>query len=275
MFKHPFTRLKNPASWRRISIANWNSPNDPTVYGSIDIDFSCCLDFLKKVNANSDVKVSATHVMAKAIALVLRKFPDLNGIVRWNRIYLRKTVDIFLQVSIEAQNIDEKPDLSGAKIEECDKKNITDIARELKDKSQQIRSKKDPQFKKTLGLFQMVPDLLLGIFVKVASFLIYNLDIHLPKIGLTSDPFGSAMVTSVGMLGIPPGFAPLVPASRCPLILCLGEIKDQPWVENGQLTIKPVGKLAITFDHRFIDGLTGSKMIRHLEEILQNPDAFL
>ncbi len=272
MFQKNFTLLKNPSNWRRVSIANWNAPNDPTVYAQLSVDFGACNDYLKKINANSSVKVTPTHMVAKACALILKKFPDLNGIIRWKRIYLRKTVDIFLQVAIEAAGPNEKADLSGAKVSECDKKTLIEIASELKDKANAIRARKDPHLQKTMGLFNKIPAFLLSFVVRFASFLIYNFDVHLPSLGLLADPFGSAMVTSVGMFQMAPGFAPLVPASRCPLIICLGEVKDKPWVVDHQIVIRPIADMCITFDHRFIDGLTGSRMARYLQEILKNPD---
>lgn len=275
LFVHKFKALKNPSSWRRISIANWRAPDDPTVYGLLDIDFTQVLAYLEKINPTLDLKVSPTHVLAKAMALVLKKFPDLNGIIRWQKIYLRSSVDIFLQVAIEATSPNEKADLSGAKIENVDKKSLSDICQELKDKSDKIRQKKDPQFQKTFKLMSKIPQFLLGFIVKIGSFLTFNFDLNLPSLGFPADPFGSAMITSVGMLKMPPGLAPLVPVSRVPLIVCLGEIRDKPWVVAGQVVVRPVAQLGITFDHRFIDGLTGAKMVKYLEDILEHPDQHL
>ena len=274
LFLKKFERLVHPSSWRRISIANWAAPNDPTVYGFLDIDFTNVLSFLSKINTDCDLKTSPTHVVAKAMALVLKKYPDLNGIIRWKKIYLRKTVDIFLQVAIDGASSGGKPDLSGAKIENCDQKSLADICRELKDKSQKIRQKTDPQFQKTFALMAKIPQFLLGFIVKLGSFLTYNFDLNLPGLGFPADPFGSAMVTSVGMLKMPPGLAPLVPVSRVPLIVCLGEIRDKAWVVNNEIVIRPIAQLGITFDHRFIDGLTGSQMAKYLEEILEHPEIY-
>ncbi len=271
MASSPFYRLAHPSSWRRLSVANWRAPNDPTVYGSFPVDFTAARQFLLQLNTGTGPKVTVTHLVAKAMALTLRRFPDLNGIIRWKKIYLRKTVDIFLQVAIAEGKDQKRPDLSGVKITSCDEKSLHDISLELQEKGEQIRKKEDPQFKRSLKMLDRVPAFFLPWLVRLISFLIYNLDIHLPRLGLPADPFGSAMVTSVGMLKVPSGFAPLVPMSRVPLIVCVGEVVDRPWVVDGQVVPRPILDLSFTFDHRFMDGLTGSRMTKYFQEIIQDP----
>lgn len=270
-----FERLKNPSSWRRISIANWKAPNDPTVYFAFPIEFSRAQRFLEQISRESKIKMTPTHLVSKAVALTLRRYPELNGIIKWRRIYLRKSVDIFLQVAIAEQNTTERPDLSGTKIEKCDAKNLVQIAVELKEKSRSIREKRDPQFKLTLKLLNNIPALFLSWCVRLIGFLIFNLGLNLPRLGLPADPFGSAMVTSVGSLGIASGFAPLTPMSRVPLIVCVGEVTDRPWVVDGQVAARPILDLSVTFDHRFIDGLSASRMAEYFKGIIENPERYL
>lgn len=276
MAKTPtFTRLKNPSSWRRISIALWKESNDPTVYGHEYGDATNSLTYLEKINQSSPTKVTMTHLVIKTIAMTLKKFPDLNGMIKWRRVYLRNSVDIFAQVAITEKSDDESPDLSGAKIESCDQKSINEIAEALRTKSEMIRMDKDPQFKSVKRLLGSLPPSFLSLLMKTITFLTYNLGINLSRFNLPPDPFGSAMVTSVGMLDVPSGFAPLVPMSHCPIIVCVGKIKDRPMVIEGQVVARPAYDLAFTFDHRFIDGLTASRMAHYFFGILENPENYL
>jgi len=270
-----FELLKNPTTWRRLAIANWKAPNDPTVYFAFPIEFTAAQRFLDKVNSEGTIKITPTHLVTKAVALTLCRFPALNGIIKWRRIYLRKSVDIFLQVAIAEQAAGERPDLSGAKIANCDTKELWQIATELKEKSQAIRDKSDPHFKMTLNLLNKMPTLFLSWAVRGMAFLIYNLGLDFPRFGLPADPFGSAMVTSVGALGMASGFAPLAPMSRVPLIVCVGEVTERPWVVAGQVEARPVIDLSITCDHRFIDGLSGARMAEYFKAILENPAEYL
>ncbi len=274
MFSKNFTKLQNPSPWRRLSLATWKAPNDSSVYGTMTVEATPLLAFLEKINKTSPVKITITHVVAKAVALTLKKYPDINGIVRFGNIYLRQSVDIFLQVAV-AETLKDRPDLSGAKINNCDQKSLLDIAQELIGQSQKIRQKEDPNFKSSHNLFKKVPSLVLSWGLRLASFLIYDLGLSIPKLGLPSDPFGSAMITSVGSLGVPPGFAPIVPMSRVPLLLCVGETTDRPWVVEKKVEARPVFDINVTFDHRFMDGLTGSRMYKYMTQILAAPENFL
>jgi pyruvate/2-oxoglutarate dehydrogenase complex dihydrolipoamide acyltransferase (E2) component len=52
-------------------------------------------------------------------------------------------------------------------------------------------------------------------------------------------------------------------------ILSVGRVADRPVVRNGEVTVRPIGYVAITFDHRVIDGARaaefGLAVIRRLE----------
>ena len=50
--------------------------------------------------------------------------------------------------------------------------------------------------------------------LKITSFLSYTFNLDLRWAGIPRDPFGSAMVTNVGSIGLPTALVPLVPYSR-------------------------------------------------------------
>ena len=69
------------------------------------------------------------------------------------------------------------------------------------------------------------------------------------------------MITNVGMFGLKMGWAPLVPFSRTPIVLLLGEITPQSILNIG-----------VTIDHRIIDGYLGGKAAGEFKRLLENPD---
>lgn len=265
--------------WREVAAAVWRAPRDPSVYGTIEVDFTNGLAFLARVNGpgnpGGSVKITPTHLVAKALTLVLQKFPEANASLRRGRFYLREGVDIFLQVAIPTDAQGRRADLSGAKILACETKSLSEIARELAVKSEKIRNRDDPQFKSTMGFLRWTPRLLRPFFLRLADFVVHDLGVSARGLGLPEDPFGSAMVTSVGSLGAPAAFVPLFPLARSPLILCVGEVRPRPWVMGDQVVPRPVLDVAATFDHRYLDGLTASRMNLYLVEILRDPQKFL
>lgn len=54
-------------------------------------------------------------------------------------------------------------------------------------------------------------------------------------------------------------------------IVGTGAIQDRPWVEQGQLVIRPVLTLALAADHRVTDGRVGSRFLKSIAELLAKP----
>jgi pyruvate dehydrogenase E2 component (dihydrolipoamide acetyltransferase) len=82
------------------------------------------------------------------------------------------------------------------------------------------------------------------------------------------------MVTNVGTFGLAQAHAPLVPFSRTPLVVLVGEVQDKPVAEDGRVVIRPVMTLGVTFDHRFMDGSQGGAMAQLFREYLDDPVRF-
>jgi len=88
------------------------------------------------------------------------------------------------------------------------------------------------------------------------------------------DEFGSAMVTNVGMFGLAQAYAPLVPFSRTPLVVLVGEVHEKPVAEAGRAVVRPVMTLGVTFDHRFMDGWHGGAMAQLFRAYIEDPARF-
>ena len=58
-------------------------------------------------------------------------------------------------------------------------------------------------------------------------------------------------------------------------ILGVHATKDRPWVENGQVVIRPVNYLALSYDHRIIDGREAVLSLVAMKEALEDPARIL
>lgn len=58
-------------------------------------------------------------------------------------------------------------------------------------------------------------------------------------------------------------------------ILGLGRIIERPIVSNGEIIIAKVLPVSLTFDHRFIDGAGGSRLLNTLRDLLEDPEILL
>lgn len=58
-------------------------------------------------------------------------------------------------------------------------------------------------------------------------------------------------------------------------ILGTGRIEERPIVENGQIVARPILPLALSYDHRLIDGAGAGQFLRRLTALLNNPNLLL
>lgn len=80
-------------------------------------------------------------------------------------------------------------------------------------------------------------------------------------------------ITNIGVFGVDSG-TPLVNPGEV-AILALGRSLPRPWVVDGGIAVRDVMTLALSFDHRVIDGALGSRVLRHVADFLADPAAGL
>jgi 2-oxoisovalerate dehydrogenase E2 component (dihydrolipoyl transacylase) len=80
---------------------------------------------------------------------------------------------------------------------------------------------------------------------------------------------GTLTITNVGIFGVDTGTPILSPGEAA--ILAFGQVKDAPWVVDGQLAVRKVCTLALSFDHRLVDGDLGSAVLRDVGAMLTDP----
>ncbi len=260
----------NPSIFRRIAIGTWRDAYDPQVYGTMEIRMEKAVEYVEAFRQHTGKRLTVTHMVAKAMAHTLQKVPDANAVLRWNRVYLRKRIGVFLQVVLTDEGAD-KIDLSGATLYDVEQKSLLQLVEELEGKIAAVRARSDPALEKSRGLFKVVPFLLLNAMLRFLSFVTVALNLDLRWAGIPNDPFGSVMITNVGSLGLDTAYAPLVPYSRVPLVLAMGSVRDVPVVSGDQVIPGKVMKINATFDHRFIDGYHAAVMSRTLRDMLENP----
>ncbi|NTW40882.1 MAG: 2-oxo acid dehydrogenase subunit E2 [Cellulomonadaceae bacterium] len=80
---------------------------------------------------------------------------------------------------------------------------------------------------------------------------------------------GTITITNVGVFGIDTGTPILNPGESA--ILAFGAIREQPWVHKGKIKVRHVTQLALSFDHRLVDGGLGSKLLADVAAVLEEP----
>lgn len=260
------------SSFRKIALGTWRTAKDPQVYGSLTVRMDETLAYVERYRAKTGKKLTITHLMAKVMGRVLSEVPDANAILRFGRIYVRQDVAVFFQVVMQDEETGEI-DLSGVTVRDPHTKSIGEIHDEFTSRTAAVRAKKDMELEKTRSTFKSLPWFLAGLFLDVIGFLSYTLNLKLKWAGIPQDPFGSAMVTNIGSLGLEEAYVPVVPYSRVPLLVAMGAVRKVPLVaDDGQLTVGHTMQLCVTFDHRVLDGAHAARMSRIVQDCFAHPE---
>jgi 2-oxoisovalerate dehydrogenase E2 component (dihydrolipoyl transacylase) len=80
---------------------------------------------------------------------------------------------------------------------------------------------------------------------------------------------GSFTITNVGVFGVDAGTPIINPGEAA--ILAFGAVRKQPWVVDDEIVARWITTLALSFDHRLIDGEKGSIFLADVASILEDP----
>lgn len=254
--------------WRKIATAMWQAPDDPQVFGTMEFDATGLRAFIHRAR-QAGHRITPTHLVGRAVALGLRAVPELNVRIVGDRALPRSSVDVFFITAVEGGR-----DLSGVKIERADEKSVYEIASELSRRASAMKSGLDPELATSKRFMQVLPRPLLRVALRLGAWLTGDLGVGIPALGLHPSPFGSAMITSVGMFGLSYGFAPLAWMYRVPLLVLAGEIADKPVAIEGRVEVRPVLPLSATIDHRYADGWHIARMIQPVRAYLSAPEQY-
>jgi 2-oxoisovalerate dehydrogenase E2 component (dihydrolipoyl transacylase) len=80
---------------------------------------------------------------------------------------------------------------------------------------------------------------------------------------------GTISITNIGVFGIDAGTPILNPGEAA--IIAMGAVRRQPWEHRGEIALREVMTLSLSFDHRLVDGEQGSRFLADIGAILREP----
>ncbi|WP_280426886.1 dihydrolipoamide acetyltransferase family protein [Nocardia carnea] len=89
------------------------------------------------------------------------------------------------------------------------------------------------------------------------------------RAGLSDLRGGTFTISNVGVFGVESG-TPLVNPGEA-AILCVGAVASRPWVFRGELAVRSVVTLTLSFDHRMIDGELAARFLATVAGALEDP----
>ncbi len=251
---------------RKLAIASWGAPREGNIYGKVTLDATEALAYIADVRERTGEKVTITHLVGKAVARALAYEPSLNGRIALGQFKQHESVDVTFLVAMA-----DGSDLAKAKIPNTDRMDVASLARELRERAEKLRTGKDEDWEKSKGLIQLLPVFLLRRLLWFMGLLSSSFGISSKAFGVEAYPFGSAIVTSVGMFGLDEGFAPPTPFARVPIYVLVGAVSERPSVVDGKVVARPLLTVTATIDHRFIDGFQGGVLATEFRRVFDDP----
>jgi pyruvate/2-oxoglutarate dehydrogenase complex dihydrolipoamide acyltransferase (E2) component len=278
----PLGKPVAPSKFRRLALGSWKSPNDPTLYGVLEVTAEPALAHLEALRTQTDERLTITHYVGKVFAEVLKLHPELNSQIRLGKFYPRTSIDLSFQVAIEDEPgiaaHQQRHDLSAGMVSHADQKSIIEIAKELNASARTIRKKDDPNFGGIKKISSIIPGFLLRTAMSILNWIVSTLNLWSPLFGFPRNGFGSIMLTNVGSLGLDFALPSLFPPAGVSSIIAIGAIYKAPVYETDDSDIVTKTKmvrfirLCGAFDHRYIDGIHASRIARDIRRLMEHPE---
>ncbi|XXF77434.1 2-oxo acid dehydrogenase subunit E2 [Myxococcaceae bacterium GXIMD 01537] len=257
------------SDFRKLALGSWRHPKDPSAYAALEVRMERAQAFIEALRERTGQRVTVTHLVGKAAADALRRHPDANVVLRWNRPYLRARVGVCLLVVQPEHH--ERVDLTTATVHDADRLSLPAFAAALEDVVSRVRSRRDAVIERGKRRSSLIPGLLMPWVLRLLGFVWYTLNVDLRWVGMPWDPFGSVAVTNLGSLGLERGYVALVPYAHVPLLLAPGLVREAPVVEEGGLVPGKLMTLTCTYDARVIDVELAARVLRDIGAALEDP----
>ena len=266
---------KNELKQKNINVSNkinhsiWSNIHEPDTYITVKLDITKIVPYLKKKSEQIKENITPTIFTIKLMAIVLRKYPEVYGYIKFGRYEPKSGIDICSIVQVG-----EGSELANCTIQNCETKNFKQITKELNDSVKILRARKNKDQNIKMKMFKFVPTFLTGPITQIVSYL-SSIGVKVKAIGLRKFEFGSFVITSIGGLGIEHSYAPIPPFTFAPLLLTLCKKKDViKKMEDDKIETRTYLKMNFTADYRFFNPRNASSIFKDIHLYGEDPQKF-
>lgn len=252
-------------AWRRVTSATWRAPRDPSAYADVSTDATALLETMRRA-ADAGWRITPTVLVVRALGHALQKVPEANLAIRWGRAVPRSRIDAWVTMTGDGGR------LFGRRIDAIHERDLADIQREVDAAGNDHRGGTYAASRRAHAVIRLLPTAVLRWAIRLAGFLIHDLRLGVPGMGVDRHGFGAVHVTNVGPMGIRHAAAPIPPVTRQTILIVVGEIHDAPTVRDGQVVASPLLPMTATLDHRAMVGTVGGALLRAFRGALADPD---
>lgn len=224
------------------------------IHGLVEFD----VERARSAIAGSGPPVSWTGFVIATVARAVALHPEVNSRRAGNRVLYFDRVDIGATVERYGPG---RLVLDITAVRDADRKSCAAISEELR-RAKLGSERLLPRHGAVAGQLWRLPGPLRRSLVRAAG--------TRPRVAAT---FGPAVgVTSLGMFGNGGGWA--IPLSPLTLVVTVSGVVERPVVRSGNVVIRPMLPLTLTFDHAVVDGGPAARFVETLRELTETAAAF-
>ena len=255
-------------------------PYSPWVAANVAIDFTAAQAYLAMLAEQPGARVSVQHLLTAAVGRTLAAFPEANARIIGGRVVPQDAVGVAAPVNLLGHAAGTKRELSVALTAQAERRTLRDIAQASRDTVRQEREDRitNPFIRGVVRALENAP-------APVVRRSMDALDRAMQHPAIAARVYGIAPLTTVlpnpgaaisgqpGMLFR--GAAVMLPGRLVHVGTLWGitPVQDEVIPVAGVPAVRPMLPIMLLFDHRLIDGVRASRMLAHLNTILQDPAA--
>ena len=254
---------------KKINYTSWSNPYDPQTYTTLRLDITKILPYLKKKEEEIKVHLTPTIFTIKLMSIVLKKYPEVYGYIKFGIYDTKEGVDICCLVEVGGGK-----ELANTTIIDCEKKNFQEIQKEFEKNVKSLKSRKNKDQNLKMKIFKLIPTFITGPFTQIVSYL-SSIGIKIDAVRLKKFEFGSCVITSIGSLGIDDSYAPIPPLTFAPLLLTLCKMYHVNKINEENIMEKRTYlRMNFTADYRFFNPKTASSLFKDIHFYGEDPEKF-
>ena len=254
---------------KKINYTSWSNNYDPQTYTTIKLDITKIIPYLKKKSEEIKVHLTPTIFAVKLMSIILKKYPEVYGYIKFGRYDTKEGVDICCLVEVG-----DGKELANTTIANCETKNFVQITNELTQSVKLLRERKNKDQNFKMKVFKFIPTFITGPFTHMVSYL-SSIGLRIDALGLKRFEFGSCVITSLGKLDIDDSYAPIPPLTFAPILLTLcSKYNVNKRDEDGNIVTKTFLRMNFTSDFRFFEPKIVSALVKDIHLFGEDPVKF-
>jgi pyruvate dehydrogenase E2 component (dihydrolipoamide acetyltransferase) len=254
------------SDWRKVAAAIYKKPADAKIFGSVELDVTDLEDYVTR-KRREGLKITLTHLFTLIVARgISEAVPELNCYVRRGNIVQRDQVDAMVSVLLADGS------MSSVKVEHADRLSLAESVEAISHGIKASRGGDENRTMKMKGFMGRIPWPFRTWIFNLVKLLTIKWGISLPALGLSSNNFGSFVMTNIGSIGLDTGYPALFPISNVSFVFVMGGINKKPVVVKDRIEIRRIMTISSAMDHRTVDAMHGGRLFRYIKRMVKEPE---